>query len=279
LRPARYRGPVTTTAVARVSAPRRSPAQRYWRSLWLLTMRDLRVRYTTSFLGYLWSVIDPLLMSGIYFFVFVVIFDRKAPGEDPYIVFLVSGLLPWTWFSNSITDCTKAFTREAKLLRSTTIPRTIWVARMVLSKGIEFLISIPVLIVFVIATGAPVHWTAFYWLLAIVLQAILLYGIGLIVAPLVVFFRDLERAIRLLLRVMFYASAVVYSFEDLEKHHLGTIAAFNPLTGIMGLYRSAFFPQALDWFTVGVSAVISVLVLVIGVLVFRRSIPTVLKEI
>lgn len=262
-----------------MTAPRRSPARRYWRSLWLLTVRDLRVRYTTSFLGYLWSVIDPLLMAGIYYFVFVIIFDRKAPGEDPYIVFLVSGLLPWTWFSNSVTDFTRAFTREAKLLRSTTIPRSIWVARMVLSKGIEFIISIPVLIVFVVVTGAPVHWEAVYWLLAIVLQAILLLGIGLIVAPLVVFFRDLERAVRLLLRVLFYASAVVYSFEDLAKHGLGTVAAFNPLTGIMGLYRSAFFPQALDWFPVAVSAIVSAVVLVVGVFVFRGSIRTVLKEI
>jgi len=270
---------VTTTTAALAPASRRSPAQRYWRSLWLLTARDLRVRYTTSFLGYLWSIIDPLLMAGIYFFVFVIIFERKVPGEEPYIVFLVSGLLPWTWFSNAVTDCTKAFTREAKLLRSTTIPRTIWVARMVLSKGIEFLISIPVLAVFVIVTGAPVHWEALLWIPAIILQAVLLLGLGLIVAPLVVFFRDLERAIRLILRVMFYASAVIYSFHDLEKHGLGTLAAFNPLTGIMGLYRSAFFPQDLDWFTVAVSAAMSVAILIIGIFVFRGSIRTVLKEI
>jgi ABC-2 type transport system permease protein len=271
---------VTTTAAVD-PATRRSPAERYWRSLWLLTRRDLRVRYSTSFLGYLWSIIDPLLMSGIYFFVFVMVFHRPGtPGEEPYIVFLVSGLLPWTWFSNAVTDCTKAFTREAKLLRSTTIPRTIWVARMVLSKGIEFLASIPVLIIFAVATGAAFHWESVLWLLAIVLQVTLLLGIGLIIAPLVVFFRDLERAIRLVLRLLFYATPIVYSFEKLD--HLGaikTLAAFNPLSGIMGLYRSAFFPAALDWFAVGMSALVSVVLLVIGVLVFRGSIRTVLKEI
>ena len=72
---------------------------------------------------------------------------------------------------------------------------------------------------------------------------------------------------------------VIYSFQDLERHGLGTLAAFNPLTGIMGLYRAAFFPHARSWFTVAVSAVISVVVLVIGILVFRGSIRTVLKEI
>ena len=271
---------MTTTTAALEPALRRSPAQRYWRSLWLLTVRDLRVRYTTSALGYLWSIIDPLLMSGIYFFVFVVVFHRGSPGEEPYIVFLVSGLLPWTWFSNAVTDCTKAFTREAKLLRSTTIPRTIWVARMVLSKGIEFVISIPVLIVFALVTGAVFHWESVLWLIAIPLQALLLLGIGLIVAPLVVFFRDLERAIRLVLRLLFYATPIVYSFEKLD--HLGTlktVLAFNPLSGIMGLYRSAFFPASLDWFAVAMSAIVSVAILIVGILVFRRSIATVLKEI
>ena len=73
-----------------------SPFERYRRSLWLLTSRDLKVRYTTSFLGYVWSVLDPLLMAGIYLFVFVGIFQRNVPGQSPYIVFLVSSLLPWT---------------------------------------------------------------------------------------------------------------------------------------------------------------------------------------
>ena len=270
---------MTTTTVALAPAPRRSPAARYWRSLWLLTMRDLRVRYTTSFLGYLWSIIDPLLMAGIYYFVFVLVFHRSVPGQEPYIVFLVSGLLPWTWFSNAVTDCTKAFTREAKLLRSTTIPRTIWVARMVLSKGIEFVASIPVLIAFALATGAVFHWQWVLWLIAILLEALLLLGLGLIIAPLVVFFRDLERAIRLILRVLFYASPIIYGLNDLDKLHLRTLGTLNPLTGIMGLYRSAFFPQDLDWVAVAVSAAISVAVLVIGVFVFRGSIRTVLKEI
>jgi ABC-2 type transport system permease protein len=269
-----------TTTTAPSPVLRRSAARRYWRSLWLLTVRDLRVRYTTSFLGYLWSVIDPLLMAGIYWVVFVLIFQRGRPDEDPYIVFLVAGLLPWTWFSNSVTDCTKAFTREAKLLRSTTIPRTIWVARMVLSKGIEFVISVPVLIVFALATQAAFHWQAVLWLLAIPLQAMLLLGIGLIVAPLVVFFRDLERAVRLILRALFYATPIVYGLDQLDGlGQLRTVAAFNPLSGIMDLYRSAFFPASLDWFAVAISAVVSVAVLAIGVFVFRGSIRTVLKEI
>lgn len=262
----------------------RSPFARYRHSLWLLTTRDLKVRYSTSFLGYFWSILDPLVMAAIYWFVFTVIFQRGV-GHEPYIVFLLTALLPWMWFNGSISDATRAFQREAKLVRSTKIPRTIWVARLVLSKGIEFVASIPVVAIFVIISlftpnPAHLHWGIFLLPLAIVLQGILILGISLIVAPLVVFFRDLERAVKLALRFMFYASPIIYGLTDLHRYRaLEVISAFNPLSGIFSLYRSAFFPQELSWLHVAASAVISLTLLGIGLLVFRRTISAVLKEI
>lgn len=250
---------------------------RYRHSLWLLTRRDLRVRYSTSALGYFWSILDPLVMAGIYWFVFVVVFQRPV-GEEPYIVFLLTALLPWMWFNGAISDCTRAFLREAKLIRSTKIPRTIWVNRLVLSKGIEFVASIPVIALFAIVTGASLHVEVLLLPLAIVLQAVLIAGIGLIVAPLVVFFRDLERAVKLALRFLFYASPIIYGVTDLPQQ-LHLLAAFNPLSGIFSLYRSAFFPAQLDWVDVGIGAAVSIVLLGIGLLVFRRTERAVLKEI
>ncbi|RLP80728.1 ABC transporter permease [Mycetocola lacteus] len=268
---------MSTTTLPR---PRRSRAERYRSALWLLTKRDLRVRYSTSALGYFWSILDPLVMAGIYWFVFVVVFKRDGTiGEDPYIVFLIAGLLPWMWFTGTISDSTRAFLREAKLVRSTSIPRTIWVARLVLSKGLEFLASIPVLIIFAVIFGAHANWSLVWtYPLAIILQAILVLGIGLIVAPLVVFFRDLERAVKLILRFMFYASPIVYSTLDMPKE-IQSWAALNPLSGIFALYRSGLYPEQLVAFPVIMSVIISVVVLGIGLLVFRRCERAVLKEI
>ena len=272
---------MTTAALSRGAW---SPVTRYRRSLWLLTTRDLKVRYSTSFLGYFWSILDPLVMAAIYWFVFTQVFGRGV-GQEPYIVFLLSGLLPWMWFTGAISDCTRAFTREAKLIRSTTIPRTIWVARLVLSKGIEFVASIPVLAIFALLMvftdhPATLHWEAIWWIPAIILQSMLTLGIGLIVAPLVVFFRDLERAVKLALRFLFYASPIIYGLSDLPSTpvDLHFWAAFNPLSGIFGMYRAAFFPGELDPFAMIVAALMSIAFLVIGLLVFRGSIRTVLKE-
>lgn len=255
----------------------RSPAARYRRSLWLLTTRDLKVRYSTSALGWFWSVLDPLVMSGIYWFVFTVVFQRDV-GQEPYIVFLLAALLPWMWFTGATSDFTRAFSSQAKLVRSTRIPRSIWVLRLVLAKGFEFIASLPVLAVFAIVAGARLDAHVLLFPFAVLLQATLLLGIGLIISPLVVFFRDLERAVKLVLRFLFYASPIVYSSSDLPAD-LHPWAALNPLTGIFGLYRAAFFPAELDWYAVGVSAAISAALVAVGALVFHRSLPAVLKEI
>ncbi|WP_350349540.1 ABC transporter permease [Agromyces sp. G08B096] len=265
------------TSYAETHPLQRTWWSRYRHSLWLLTTRDLKVRYSTSALGYVWSVLDPLVMAGIYWFVFTQVFDRTV-GEQPYIVFLLSALLPWMWFNGAVSDSTRAFLKDAKLVRSTMIPRTIWVNRIVLSKGIEFVLALPVLALFAVVFQAGVSWELALFPLAMLLQAVLTAGVALIVAPLVVFFRDLERAVKLVLRFLFYATPIIYGATDLPDG-MQFWAAFNPLTGIFGLYRSGFFPEQLSWFEVGVAAAMSALLLAIGLWVFRVSERQVLKEI
>ncbi|MFJ4016236.1 ABC transporter permease [Microbacterium sp. NPDC090014] len=269
---------------AAVGAP--GTPRRYLHSLWLLSARDLKVRYSTSLLGYLWSVLDPLVMSVIYWFVFTQIFNRDV-GEDPYIVFLISALLPWVWFNTSVTDFTRAFKKDARLVRSTAIPRSIWVNRIVLSKGIEFLFSLPVLAAFVIinllveqdpAHTVQVGWGVLWVPVAIFLQTVLLVGLGLLVAPLCVLFVDLERTTALVLRAMFYATPIIYNVTDLPGI-FQTLGAFNPLAGIFMLYRMPFFPDQWNPFTLLVSVGMTLVILALGVWTFRSFERTVLKEL
>ena len=263
---------MTFAAVGVPGSPRR-----YLHSLWLLSSRDLRVRYATSALGYLWSVLDPLVMSLIYWFVFTQIFQRTV-GHEPYIVFLITALLPWVWFNSAVSDFTKAFSKDARLVRSTSIPRSIWVNRIVLSKGIEFLCSLPVLVLFALLAGAPVGWGVLWFPVAMLLQTALLVGLGLLVAPLCVLYTDLERTTKLILRVLFYASPIIYSVSDLPGV-FPQLAAFNPLSGIFTLYRMAFFPEVWDTLSVVVGAAMSLAFLAVGFLVFRRLERPVLKEL
>jgi ABC-2 type transport system permease protein len=261
-----------TTVVGAPGSPRR-----YVHSLWLLSGRDLKVRYSTSALGYLWSVLDPLVMSGIYWFVFTQVFDRTV-GEAPYIVFLITALLPWVWFNTSVGDFTRAFKKDARLVRSTAIPRSIWVNRIVLSKGTEFLFSLPVLVLFAVFSGATVGWGILLFPVAMLLQVMLLVGIGLLVAPLVVLYTDLERTTALILRALFYASPIIYGVSDLPAP-FDQLAALNPLSGIFTLYRMGFFPDQWDTLTVVIGALMSLGVFALGLVTFGRLESAVLKEL
>lgn len=263
---------VTTATVGAPGSPRR-----YLHSLWLLSARDLKVRYSTSALGYLWSVLDPLVMSAIYWFVFTQVFDRSA-GEQPYIVFLITALLPWVWFNSSVSDFTRAFNKDARLVRSTAIPRSIWVNRIILSKGVEFLCSLPVLVIFAVLGGAAVNWGLLLFPVAVLLQVMLLVGLGLLVAPLCVLYTDLERTTALILRALFYASPIIYGVSDLPGL-FQQIAAFNPLSGIFTLYRAGFFPDQWDGFAVAVGAIMSFGFLGLGLYTFGRLERPVLKEL
>ncbi|REJ08932.1 ABC transporter permease [Microbacterium bovistercoris] len=270
-----------TTTVGAPGTPRR-----YFHSLWLLSARDLKVRYSTSALGYLWSVLDPLVMSAIYWFVFTQVFQRSA-GEQPYIIFLISALLPWVWFNTSVGDFTRAFKKDSRLVRSTAIPRSIWVNRIVLSKGIEFLFSLPVLVIFVVVNmlvendpefTAHIGWGILWFPVAVVWQTVLLVGLGLLVAPLCALYTDLERTTALILRALFYATPIIYSVRDLPGA-FETIGAFNPLAGIMTLYRMAFFPDQWDPAVVLIGAAVTLVIFVLGVWTFRTLERPVLKEL
>ncbi len=239
------------------------------------------MRYSTSALGYLWSILDPLVMAGIYWFVFTQVFNRgDSIGEEPYIVFLLAraaavdvvqrggvgrdARVPARGEAHPLDqDPAHDLGRAARAVEGHRV-------RAQPSRCSSRSRSSP---------GATLHWESVYFLLGIVLQAVLTMGIGLIVAPLVVFFRDLERAIE--------ARAAVPVLRDRRSSTASPTcpvalqfwAAFNPLSGIFGLYRAAFFPEQLDWFAVAVARGMSVVILGIGILVFRRTERAVLKEI
>ena len=120
------------------------------------------------------------------------------------------------WFNSAVSDFTRAFNKDARLVRSTAIPRSIWVNRIVLSKGIEFLCSLPVLVALRDRRPArTVGWGILWFPVAVLLQTMLLVGLGLLVAPLCVLYTDLERTTRLILRALFYASPIIYGVSDL----------------------------------------------------------------
>lgn len=264
------------------------------RALWadrkvlgILVKRDLRVRYSQSFLGYLWTIIDPLANALIYFMLFAVIFHRSDAGHSPYFLFLIVALLSWQWFNAAVAESPRALIAEQKLVRSTKLPRELWVIRMVTAKGIEFLLSLPVLIIFFtiyfIRGEAHLNWQIVFFPVAIVLQYLMCIGIGLVLAPITVLISDIMPLVRIFLRVFFYLCPIIFDIRFLEKpyipHFIRWIYTYNPYSGVLELFRAGFFPQPVNPLPVVSAVAGTVIMLLIGGFVFSRMEKTVLKEI
>lgn len=254
--------------------------QRVWayrRILALLVRRDLKVRYAGSVLGYLWSILDPLLMSLMFWFIFTRIFPRSV-GFDPYILYLISGQTLWWAFQGGIPAGARALISESGMVRSTNVPREIWVLRVVCTKLIEYTFALPVVAIFAIIYQKPVHWGIVFLPLAIIYSAVLLTGFGLILAPLTVLVRDINRFMHVFVRLLFYMSPILYSVKNVPES-LHMVFYLNPTVAMFVLARATFFPQEMRWQPVVTSGIVGLVIFAIGVFVFARLERRVLKEL
>ncbi|MFE1169475.1 ABC transporter permease [Nocardiopsis sp. NPDC058789] len=261
----------------------------------LLVRRDLKVKYQQSVLGYAWTMLEPLALTLVYFFIFgyVLQADRGIPedakAQGGYILFLVAGILPWTTFGAILSEAPRAMITHSKLITTMKVPREIFPMATVGTKFVEYLLTWPVLLIFVFALGGRFSWEGMlFWLpLAIVLTFMFGLGVTLFLSAVNVLLRDVERLTRILTRILFYGSAILFpATMVLQSGAPGwakTIYELNPLMGIFQMHRTVWFagfeeltpsPLALTSAVVG-----SLLMLVIGYWTFRRLEMSVLKEL
>jgi ABC-2 type transport system permease protein len=217
-------------------------------------------------------------MSAIYWFVFSYIVGAKSLGEQPYILFLLTGILSWTWFNGAVTDSARSLVMESKMVRSIAIPRYLWVIKSIGAKGTEFVLALPILVVISIIASAEVSAALLFIPLAFVIQFLLLSGIGLILAPLTVLARDTTNILRILLRMMFYLTPIIYGVSDIPER-FQTIAYLNPMTGIISMYRAGFWNDPNLVTPIVFSVIISLIIFVTGVIFFKKVERSVLKEV
>ncbi|MEV0273155.1 ABC transporter permease [Hamadaea sp. NPDC050747] len=256
-------------------------------TLRVLVQRDLAVKYQQSVLGYLWSLIEPLSMGLIYWFVFGVLYSQRSTFEGAsYPLFILSGIFAWQWFSSALSESTTALTAQARLITTIKVPREIFPLGRVTGRFAEYLAGLPVLIGAAIIFHGHVTWrTAVAIPLAVLLQFVLLTGVALLLSGLNVMLPDVERFIRLAQRILLYAAPVIYPLErvtntDKIPEWVKIVYQANPLVGIMQLQHSAWFPQ--EWPSTGLllsCAAGCTLVLLLGWWTFHKLEPSVLKEL
>lgn len=200
-----------------------------------LLRKELRVRYKQLALGYLWSLASPLTYALLYYLVFKIIFKVKT---ENYPLFLIAGLFPWQWLSNSILVGPMTFVGNALLIKKTLFPRHLIPFVVVLQDGIHFLISLPIILVFMAIFRVPLSLDWLWGLpLMVLVHFLFAYSANLLIASTNLFFRDLERIIQLIMTFLFYLTPVLYA-EDMIPLEYKQLIYIHPLAPLMLNWRS-----------------------------------------
>ncbi len=237
----------------------------------ILTLREMKTRYRGSVLGYLWSLLNPLLLLLTYTVVFSLIFQPRVQGVTPYALFLFTGLLPWIWFSGALNESTTVLQDNASLLKKVLFPAEILPVVKVLSHGLHFLLGLPVLLAALALTGhlKPAGLLA---LIPLFLQAVTLLGLGLLASAASAYFRDLKDLLMNLLNLLFFATPIIYVREMIPVPLLQKAVGFNPLTSLMRLWQDClFFGRVPALQDVGVALLLALLSLAAGLAAFGAS--------
>ena len=212
--------------------------RRAWELLYLLTFRELKLRYQDTVFGYLWSLVRPLLTGAV---MFVVLSEFIRIDVEDYALVLLAGLFPWTWFHTSLVSSVGAFAGNGALIKKVYFPRFVLPLATVMNNGVQYALSIPVLFILLLIEGYTPSWT---WLVGIpyllAVQAVLIMGIVLFIASIDVFFRDLEHLTDVFVGLIwFYMTPVIYPLEIVPDRYESWLL-LNPMTSLIEGWRDLF---------------------------------------
>ena len=253
--------------------------------LYNLIVRDLKVRYKHSALGFFWSLLNPLLLMAVFTFVFTAL----LPGDTraAFHIFFLSALLPWNWCATSVSATLNSIVGNSHLIKKVYFPREMLPVSVVLSNMINYVLSLPALLFFMIflRPGLPTSPFAancefvclnshLLWLPVLILtQALFLMGLGFFLSALNVFFRDTSVLVEVGLSAWFFLTPIIYDAKDVAGEYSNLMYYFNPMASIIANYRDIFYfnsPLGLAPEFVLRSLVTCAIIFVLGYFFFMR---------
>ncbi len=235
-----------------------------------LIWRQIKVRYAQSAIGIGWAVIQPLFSM----LIFTIIFGRFAKVDSdgaPYALFSLAGLLPWTYFSNAITDGVASLVSEANMLRKIYFPRLLLPLSAVAAKLVDFAIAAVLMAILMIYYRHIPSVNIAALPLAIILMVVASAGISVWLTALAVQYRDVKHAMNFLVQLVMYASPVVYPTSIIPAEYR-TIYAVNPMAGVIETFRAGILgTQPIPWDLLAVGSISAILTLLSGLVFFRSK--------
>jgi ABC-type polysaccharide/polyol phosphate export permease len=207
-----------------------------------LVARELKARYRGSVLGFFWSFINPLLLLAIYSFIFIKILPNRTAGLQPFSLFMLCGILPWTWFSASLTDASGSLIAGGNLIKKVLFPAEVLPLVSVLANMMHFLLALPVVFVLLVIFHRLPEAIGLAWFPAVVLvQLVFTGGLALAVAALTVHFRDIRDILANVLMLWFFLTPIIYWYQQQEVQAFKPFFDLNPFSHLAISYQEILF--------------------------------------
>lgn len=265
----------TTETVIYDSAKRGSPALEEMRGIFIyrdlifqLVRRDVLTRYKRSVLGIAWTMLQPLGMMIIMTLVFSTLFS----SVKRYPTYILSGMIAWTFFSQSTMAIISQTVWGGQLFRRIYLPRTAFAVSSIGTGLVNIVLSLVPLFLIMIVTGTNLHWTILVIPLVLVLLAAFALGIGLIISTLAVFFPDVIEMYQIVLLAWMYLTPIIYPEKIIPETYRYWFFNLNPMYHLVKLFRTPLYDGLLpDWKTWLVGIIVSVITLMIGWYIYARK--------
>ena len=240
----------------------------YRELLYFLTWRDVKVRYKQTVLGVAWAILQPLFMMVI----FTIFFGRLAAVDSagiPYPLFALAGLVPWTFFSNSVTASSNSLVGSSNLITKVYFPRLIVPAAALMAGLVDFILAFMLLIVLMIYYQVVPTIQVLFLPVVVLLTALFGLGVGTWMSALNVKYRDVRFALPFLIQLWLFVSSVIMPSSALPPKWRWLLK-LNPMSGIIEAYRATLFGLPFDWPTIGIASLLTILTIIYAIYSFSR---------
>ena len=243
---------------------------RYRELFYFLVWRNIKVRYKQTLLGASWAIIQPFLMMVVFSLFFGKLAKMPSDGV-PYPIFSYAALLPWTYFSQSLNQTGNSLVASQNLITKIYFPRVIIPGSFALSGLVDFGLASVILLGMMLYYQIPLSWGLLLLPLLVIPLVLLVLGVGMIFSSLNVKYRDIRHALPFIVQIWLFMTPVIYPTSIIPEG-LKAFIAVNPTVGLIEAFRGAILPtREVDWQLFGVSAAVTLLIFVIGIIYFRKT--------
>lgn len=235
---------------------------------YFLVLRDIKVLYAQTILGFAWAILNPL----IQIIIFTVIFGRVAqvPTDGiPYVLFSAVAIIPWTYMSEAMTTSSQSLVQDQGMLGKVYFPRVIYPLTPVFAKLVDFVISLVILAAIMVYFGVVPTWNLLLLPVLLLAMIALPAALGMWLSALAIRFRDVKFAMPFVIRMLIYSAPILYSASSISETYRFWYS-LNPIVGIIEGFRAALLGTPIEWIYIAPGLITTLVLLIAGAMYFRR---------